>query len=67
VSILFLCLVISYIKMKVPYSCSLLLSLQYGIAELFLRVVHFRDADVQSMVTVSQNNDYRYLYPPQVC
>lgn len=53
--------------MKVPYSCSLLLSLQYGIAELFLRVVHFRDADVQSMVTVSQNNDYRYLYPPQVC
>ncbi|KAK2156510.1 hypothetical protein LSH36_211g01013 [Paralvinella palmiformis] len=39
---------------------------QYGIAELFLRVVHFRDADVQSMVTVSQNNDYRYLYPPQV-
>ena len=40
--------------------------LQYGTAELFYRVVNFRDADNQTMVMPSPQDGAQYMHPPQV-
>ncbi|XP_013420709.1 uncharacterized protein LOC106181016 [Lingula anatina] len=38
---------------------------QYGVAELYLRIVNARDAASQAMVSVTTQNSYLYRYPPQ--
>ena len=37
-----------------------------GMAELYMRVVHHRDADIQAMATVTPDQAVHYQYPPQV-
>jgi hypothetical protein len=39
---------------------------QAGQAELFLRLVNARDADVQALAEISPENAQEYQYPPLV-
>ena len=42
-------------------------ALQYGDAELYYRIVHYRDASLQSMATIAAANRDMYQAAPVVC